>query len=90
MPIRSAQIRRPFTIVPGLTVAFDSKLEIILIADLGKPRTGSGASATNQTLRNPGRHGQLEAAGALEVEPRAQVPFTLKARGREDGWCSSL
>ena len=75
------EIRRPFTIVPGLTVAFDSKLEIVPIADLGKPRRVA-VRLQNQTLRNPEGTVSLKLPAGWKSEP-AQVPFALKARGEK-------
>ena len=70
------EIRRPFTIVPGLTVAFDSKLDIVPLADLGKPRRVA-VRLQNQTLRNPEGTVSLKLPAGWKSEP-AQVPFTLK------------
>ena len=75
------EIRRPFTIVPGLTVAFDSKLEIVPIADLGKPRRVA-VRLQNQTLRNPEGTVSLKLPAGWKSEP-AQTPFALKARGEK-------
>ena len=75
------EIRRPFTIVPGLTVAFDSKLEIVPIADLGKPRRVA-VRLQNQTLRNPEGTVSLKLPAGWKSEP-AQAPFALKARGEK-------
>jgi LmbE family N-acetylglucosaminyl deacetylase len=75
------EIRRPFSIVPGLTVAFDSKLEIVPVADLGKPRRVA-VRLQNQTLRNPEGTVTLKLPEGWKSEP-AQAPFVLKARGEK-------
>ena len=75
------EIRRPFTIVPGLTVALDSKLEIVPLADLGKPRRVA-VRLQNQTLRNPEGTVSLKLPSGWKSEP-AQAPFALKARGEK-------
>jgi LmbE family N-acetylglucosaminyl deacetylase len=73
------EIRRPFTVVPALTVAFDEPLEIVPLTDLGKPRR-IAVRLQNQTLRNPEGAVRLTLPPGWLAEP-AEARFSLKNRG---------
>jgi LmbE family N-acetylglucosaminyl deacetylase len=73
------EIRRPFDVVPAVTVAFDERLHLLPLASLGAPHRvvvrlqSQTLSAASGTLR-------LTAPAGWTVEPR-EAPFTLSARG---------
>lgn len=73
------EIRRPFAVVPAITVAFDSLLEVVPLAELGKPHR-IAVRLQNQTLRDPQGFVRLTLPSGWTSQP-AQAPFTLKARG---------
>jgi LmbE family N-acetylglucosaminyl deacetylase len=77
-PIRG-EIRREFNVVPALTVAFDSRLEVVALTELGKTRRVA-VRLQNQTLAKADGVVRLRLPQGWTSEP-AEAPFALTARG---------
>ncbi len=77
-PVRG-EIRREFNIVPALTVAFDERLEIVPLTDLGKTRRVA-VRLQNQTLTKADGIVRLRLPNGWKSDPTEQ-PFSLTARG---------
>ncbi len=73
------EIRRAFAIVPALTVGFDSTLDVVPLAELGKPRR-IAVRLHNQTLSTSSGSVRLILPDGWKATP-AEAPFTLSARG---------
>jgi LmbE family N-acetylglucosaminyl deacetylase len=76
------EIRRDFNVVPALTVAFDSQLDVVSTSALDKPRR-IVVRIQNQTLESGKGVARVRVPDGWKVEP-ADAPFSVSARGERD------
>jgi len=80
-PIRG-EIRREFNVAPGLTIAFDSTLEVVALGDLGKSRRVA-VRLQNQTLPKADGVVRLRLPEGWRSEP-AEAKFSIASRGQRE------
>jgi LmbE family N-acetylglucosaminyl deacetylase len=76
------EIRRDFNVVPALTVAFDSQLDIVSTSALDKSRR-IVVRIQNQTLESGKGVARVRVPDGWKVEP-SEAPFSVSARGERD------
>jgi LmbE family N-acetylglucosaminyl deacetylase len=73
------EIRREFNVVPAIAVAFDSKLEVVALSELGKSRR-LAVRLQNNTLAKADGVVRLRLPEGWQSNP-AEAPFSMTARG---------